>query len=287
MRGEPHEVNVYLVRRRDGWLLIDTGPAAADLFPALEAAGCRVEEIRLIALTHLHPDHTGNAERLRQMSGAPVWMHAEDTLLLHEITATTRRRDQFVRALAEGGVEAPLAAPVLESYERLARSFTPLRPDGELTGGQRLESEIGPLEVIWTPGHSPGHVCFYAAEARLLFAGDHLIEDVTPYVAWLPGRDSLGEYLDTLPRLAALDIGLVLSAHGAPWTGHREWLERTRVRHAARAQSIAEALMERPRTPAELVASLWSRDLKPIEYQMAFAQVMAHLEHRRRITELS
>ena len=78
------------------------------------------------------------------------------------------------------------------------------------SGGEEIPTAIGPLEVLWTSGHSPGHVCLYSRERKLLFSGDQILENITPNIAWHPGRDMLGDFLESLRRLADLEVDLIL-----------------------------------------------------------------------------
>src|SRR5260370_2173066 len=76
------------------------------------------------------------------------------------------------------------------------------------------------LGVEWTPGHSPGHICLYERGEKLLFAGDHMLPELSPNVGLHPQStpDPLHEYLDGLKRMAAYEPPLILPAHGRPFT---------------------------------------------------------------------
>jgi hypothetical protein len=79
-----------------------------------------------------------------------------------------------------------------------------------------------------------------------------------------------------------MDLDLVLPSHGAPFRGHREWVARTRAHHEERCMQIHAALAQGPRTPAELVSVLWTRELSPFHYRFAVFEVLSHLEYMRR-----
>ena len=128
------------------------------------------------------------------------------------------------------------------SLEEIRKTFYRLDPDVPLTGGETIETAIGDLQVIWTPGHSPGHICLYQPERRVLFSGDHILEHISPNIGWQPDHDALGEFLSSLDRIAALQVDLVLPSHGAPFRGHREWVAKTRAHHAERCDLLLGAL---------------------------------------------
>jgi glyoxylase-like metal-dependent hydrolase (beta-lactamase superfamily II) len=216
------------------------------------------------------------------MSGAEVWLHPADAGLLRNLTSGAGFPDQLEAAMEASGTPASLRAAVRDSLRRFTSILPAMEPDRLLEEGVALESWVGPLEVIHTPGHSPGHCCLYAPRQRLLFSSDHVIENITPHVGWLPGRDMLGEYLASLERLANLDVERILPAHGFPFSGLAEWAAATRGVHQKRMASIEEHLADGARTADDLVRRLWPRDLHPFDYQMAFTAVLACREHAAR-----
>jgi glyoxylase-like metal-dependent hydrolase (beta-lactamase superfamily II) len=214
-------VNVWLVRLESGWLLIDTGMQTEACFDALARAleGLSVDwrDIRRILLTHIHPDHMGLASKLIALTGAPLDLHRADHELLAHVTDTDLHRDWQQEILTTAGVSPEMRALVHSSMFEIQQSFERLTPDRLLCGGETIATAHGALEVIWTPGHSPGHVCLYDRERRVLISGDHILQHISPNIGWQPGRDALGEFLSSLDRIAALDVDLILPSHGAPF----------------------------------------------------------------------
>jgi glyoxylase-like metal-dependent hydrolase (beta-lactamase superfamily II) len=138
-------VNAYLVREDDGFTLIDTtlGGGADTLIDAAEEAG---GEIKRVALTHAHGDHIGSLDQLKQKLGAGV------EVLLGEADARILAGEKVVEGKLPGMWPKDLATV----------------PDVRLTGGER----IGSLEVVPSPGHTPGHVAFLDTRDQTLIAGD-------------------------------------------------------------------------------------------------------------------
>ena len=137
-------VNAFLVREDDGFTLVDTtmGKAAGDLVAAATAAGA---PIRRIALTHGHGDHVGGLDALKEQLGDSV------EVLMPELDARIHAGEQ----VTDG--KLPGSWPELHT-----------RPDVCLEAGDR----VGSLEVIPTPGHSPGHVSYLDTRDRTVIAGD-------------------------------------------------------------------------------------------------------------------
>ena len=279
-------INVYLVRLAKGFLLVDCGMDTEACFQALvrgvEATGVAWRDIREILLTHVHPDHMGLAPRLLELTGARLSMHAHDAEYLRELTQTDRYLAWADGVMREAGVTNDIIAKIRGSSKEIHKHFHSLEPDRVLQGCEKIAAAVGDLEVLWTPGHSPGHVCLYGRERRMLFAGDQMLEQISPNIGWLPDRDPLGEFLDSLRELERLDVDLILPSHGAPFSGHREWIRKTTSHHADRCARILAVIDGVSRSAAEVVDELWERTLAPFHYRFAVFEVLAHLEYLER-----
>ena len=279
-------MNVFLVALPSGFVLIDCGMETEPAFEALRAAmeerGIGWRDIRQIVLTHMHPDHMGMAARLLELTGAELAMHQAEADHLRLVTSGNRRIPWLQEAYTQSGVPLSLETKMEEHFSTIRESFHPLDPGRLFVGGEQLETALGPLEIVWTSGHSPGHICLYSRERKLLFSGDQILENITPNIAWHPGRDMLAEFLDSLAALALLDIDLILPSHGEPFSGHRAWIAETIGHHQERCDEILTLLVESPRTAHQMVGEMWRRQLSPINHHFAIFEVLAHLEHLKR-----
>jgi glyoxylase-like metal-dependent hydrolase (beta-lactamase superfamily II) len=211
-----HFVNAFLVREDDGFTLVDTtvGGGAGDLIGAAEAAGA---PIRRIVLTHGHGDHVGSLDALKERLGGEV------EVFLSDLDARIHAGEKVVEGKLPGMWPKKLKAV----------------PDVRLTGGER----IGSLEVIPSPGHTPGHMAFLDTRDRTLIAGDvftsygkvavtthFYLRFPLAYVAtWDRPRD-----IESARSLRALEPGVMVVGHGPATSSPGEAMERA-IDRAARA----------------------------------------------------
>lgn len=281
---ELSHVNVGLVSLDQGYMLVDTGMATADsldtLTRSLDSLGLDWPDIRQIFITHMHPDHIGQLPKIRELTGAPILMHKTEAKYVNAMVAAGRPRHIEPGLRIAGSPETMLVA-IDQALTHLSRALHHVDPDVELLGGEHIPTALGPAQVIWTPGHSVGHVCLYWPSKRVLYSGDHMIERITPNIPWSPGEDCLADYIASLEMLVPYGIDVVLPSHGRPFQGHADWVSQTKAHHATRCNELLSRL-DAPRTAHELVPALWSRELSAFHYHFAIFEVLAHLEYMRR-----
>ncbi|MBL8178129.1 MAG: MBL fold metallo-hydrolase [Bryobacterales bacterium] len=284
---ELDHVNVYLIALRHGYMLVDCGLGTeeswAELTAQLASIGVELHQIREIFLTHTHPDHVGQARRLLDLTGARLHMHAAELDQLTRIARSAGKPLWLDEVLHRAGVPEDLIERIEGSFERIRRNFVELIPHRILTGEERIATRAAELELVLTPGHSPGHLCLYDRAHRTLLSGDHVLQFITPNIGWLPEHDALGEFYLSLDRIAACPADRILPGHGAVFTGLDDYVARTKAHHDKRCRQIVDALRDTPKTAHALVSDLWSRPLAPFHHRFAVFEVLAHLDylHRR------
>ena len=286
MPWELESVNVHLVELEDGYLLVDSGVATEECFDSLERSlktvpGFEWSKVRMLFLTHLHPDHIGLSWKILALSGARLMMHRAEVEYLTLITGENRN-PYFVQAMTNAGVPEELQNKMDRSMREIRKQYHAHEPDWILEGGEQIPVRGGTLAVVWTPGHSPGHVCLYSREHRYLISGDHILEFITPNIGWHPNQDMLAQYLNSLELLRSLDVEWILPSHGGPFRGHRERIQATAEHHVARCDQIMSLIGREPLTAHGLVEEMWKRKLSPFHHHFAVFEILAHLEYLER-----
>jgi len=171
--------NTYIFRHDDSdtALIIDPGEEAERILATLEQLG--VTKLEAILLTHTHFDHVGAVAPVAKATGAPVYCPALEVPVLADIMS-------FVPWEGFG------------PYESWDAEET-------VTGGEHLELAGFEIDVVFTPGHSPGHVTYSIPDERVLFSGDVLFQSSVGRTD-LPGGDwptllaSIGNLIDSFPE---------------------------------------------------------------------------------------
>src|SRR5262249_39031837 len=107
------------------------------------------------------------------------------------------------------------------------------------------------LEVVWTPGHTPGHCCLLLRPDGILFVGDHLLPKITPHVGLWPNgpENPLGDFLASHEKIQRLDARLVCPAHGAVYEDHRRRARQLIDFHRVRKLAMLDRIRRHPLPP--------------------------------------
>jgi glyoxylase-like metal-dependent hydrolase (beta-lactamase superfamily II) len=280
----------YLILGDEGHILVDTGwnvDYVLDLITS-ELKGINVDfsEIAFIVVTHSHADHFGLAGRIKELSNAKVLMHRLDgpPFTSWPIWPPPGRPDPIKGwLLANGLPEEDIASLEIPDFPGL--EFSHIEHDLKVEGGETVSSGSVALEVIWTPGHSPGHICLYESERKVLFAGDHLLPQITPNVGLRPPRtgNPLADYLASLRRMEDMEVELVLPAHEHAFSNFQERLRQIQRHHDERLKAVLDAVVSGAKTAYEITAQVpWDigawQDMSMWDRYLALGEALAHLE---------
>jgi endoribonuclease LACTB2 len=232
--------NAFLVAGDEAVVVEPASPNEAELerFVAMveRERARRGFRIREILLTHHHPDHAGGASYLRERLAVPLRAHAA-------------------------------------TLERLRGSVT---FDGTIEDGEIFDLGRGlVLEAVHTPGHAPGHLCFFERRSRALIAGDMVAGVGTILVEKIDGDMSL--YLASLERMKSLASSMLLPAHGGVILSPADYLDYYRAHRLMREAKIFDALVAlRRATVQELLPRAYDDAPKAV-WPLAALSLEAHL----------
>jgi glyoxylase-like metal-dependent hydrolase (beta-lactamase superfamily II) len=268
-----------------GW---DADETADSLREQLSELGLGFKDIRQVIVTHVHPDHFGLAGRVREESGCEVMVHEKD------IEFMRWRAESLPTTDIDGWFELHGLPAAPEGWRgagggRVNRWAMGVQPDRTLEDGETLKVGRFALTVMWTPGHSPGHACFYEAEQQLLLTGDHVLPTISPNVGLWPGseEDPLGDYLRSLQRLRGLAVKRVLPAHEYVFDDLEARLDGLEEHHEARLQEVIDAMEAGATSGFEVARGIkWSighlDGFDAMTRRAAMTETMAHLQHLMR-----
>jgi len=169
--------NIYVLGRKKA-ALIDTGVGNAPnaIWPRLRAMQIGPQEVAQVVITHAHHDHAGGLFQILERTQPKVYLH-------------------------------PLDAQYIASY---------LGPNlVKVEDGDTIDTELTPLLVIHTPGHTAGGICLYAVDERILFSGDTVFPNGL-YGTYYGESGSLKKMVNSLKRLTELDADILLPGHDEP-----------------------------------------------------------------------
>lgn len=255
--GNPYSLCYVIDGARGSVHLLDPGSDSEDnckiLRAGLEVVGRQVADVASIFVTHLHSDHIGMADRLRKASGASLVMLA--------------REREALRSLAAGAadIEAHLdrwAVPTnrraeIRSADSPARSREVIEADLLVEDGDRWQVPGRDLEVLATPGHTPGHACIVDRESEILFSGDHVLPTIYSGIG-LGGpsiSNPISDYFFSLTRVEQLGDLQVAPGHEFPFRTLAARCTDIREHHLRRSREVARFVNEHPDAAVFEIAS--------------------------------
>ena len=286
-------VNCYLIEGKDGWFMVDIGWYTEEAFHVLETKlkelGLALTDISTIVVTHVHPDHFGLAGKVKQASpNTKLLAHRWECNFIEPRYIKFADLGNKMGALLDQHGVPPLDLAALQSASMPALQFiTFTLPDDALYGGEIISTGVYELEIIWTPGHSPGHICLYEPENRLLFSGDHVLPNITSNISYhiQSGDNPLGDYIHSLRKLENLEVAKVLPGHEEPFNDLQGRIKQLIEHHEERKREVCQTIETGSRTAYEISTLItWNLpgltwdEFPPLQKRVAVTETISHLE---------
>jgi glyoxylase-like metal-dependent hydrolase (beta-lactamase superfamily II) len=286
--------NVYVIEGSDGHILVDSGWDSQESLWALQegikAANLKLRDITKVVITHIHPDHYGLSSKIKQICGAQVAIHRIDAGFISprykDFADLIKKTEELLR---QNGVPDNELPQLKEASLWMNKYVTPDAPEIKLEDGDTISNDSFEFEVLWTPGHSPGHICLYERERRFILTGDHVLYDTTPHVGLNPqsGDNPLGNYISSLKKLERLKVHFILPGHGPMFNALGLRIEKILQHHEERKRAIMQTLRDGLKTAYEVAQQIpWManegriafQDLAVWDRRMAVTETLAHLK---------
>jgi glyoxylase-like metal-dependent hydrolase (beta-lactamase superfamily II) len=278
-------VNAYLFAHGKELALFDTGLNMPGSYETLEkditSAGFSINDIKHIYLTHVHTDHCSMAGLLQKNSGAKIYLSQAAFEEYQHFRKTDPAVKQLRKFYARQGMSSGLIDLVIEEYEDIRGIIAEFNTDNFLLNNESREFGDWKFEVIFTPGHAAGHVCFFFREKAFLLAGDHIL----PYIAPILSPDifddhfrPLATYLESLSAVEKLPVSTVCPGHGNSFVDFHERLADIREHHQKRKIAILDYLNAQPKTTFEISDEMISATLSDFDKFLALNETLAYLK---------
>ena len=297
-------LNSYVILGKDRNLMIDTGFNQPECLKALREG---IAELNLdmhktdIFVTHFHADHSGLVATIKSPE-SQIYMSSTDSEYLEFSLQSAKEHWRIIEQLYadEGYPEEELIKVGLRNP---ARKFVAEKyfECNVVNHGDIIAIGDRKLECVSTSGHTPGHMCLYEKNEKIMFTGDHILFDITPNITtWRTMPEALEKYLDSLKKVMNYDVDMTLTGHRENQGDFKKRIKELLKHHAERLESVCHIIQDNPNLNGYEVASKmeWSiraknwEDFPPTQKWFAVGEALSHLNYladrgkiRKKITD--
>lgn len=293
-------VCIYLFKVDNHKILIDAGLNFPDwkkiFFAELKNLNVSFKEIDYLIITHEHPDHIGLMKTIKRKNpNIQILMHN----ITHELIKWLSNPDNIdqIRSAANAlsirtkkfGVSEKQTKRIFQYMSSMHNLVQYCKPDKILNDYDEISFDTTNLKIIWTPGHSPGHICVFDEKSRFLFSGDHVLSRITPHIGNFLINPSLEKdydfsnilhhYLTSLDRIDTLDSKLIFPAHQEVIYNPHEQIKSIKEHHKNRLLEISKLIEKKPLTPYGISQIHFGEDLSEMNTFLALSEVLSHLNY--------
>jgi len=277
------EVHAYLIDAGGEWVMMDAGfpsqEALAVLKPEVDRICGGPSKVHTAFISHYHPDHCGLAGWL-QAHGTNVVVHERDWPSVERMNS-----DAPVNAEEYGGSSfAAIATETNFSFEQMRQETNTLRfaltKPTLVQGGETMTIGGRAFELIWTPGHTEGHLCVLDRATNTIFTGDHMLARITPHIGmWRNNGDSpLHAYEESLTLIEEMAPDRAFPAHEAPIEDVPERARELRLHHEERRQDVLAVMSTQTRPALDIAKDVFKGREGGMQTFLALSETLAHLD---------
>jgi glyoxylase-like metal-dependent hydrolase (beta-lactamase superfamily II) len=282
-------INLWMLDDDRGVAIIDTGignEITRTFWDRIFTQHLNGRTVTRVLITHLHPDHAGNAGWLTERFKVPLTCSQGDFLMAHawRDQSSGYQVDALVDLFRHHGLDEDSLTELDATRGTAYRRAVPRFPERyqRLIDGDMVRIGSTDWQVIMGYGHAPEHASLYSAERKVLIAGDMILPRISTNVsvsAVSPEGNPLKRFIDSVKVLGRLpDDTFVLPSHGLPFYGLQLRARQLVEHHDARFLEL-EAACAKPRIAAELIPILFRRKLDAQGLFFAMGETLAHLNY--------
>ncbi|TFF90589.1 MAG: MBL fold metallo-hydrolase [Promethearchaeota archaeon] len=263
-------------------------------FSALQDKNISIKDIDYCIISHHHLDHTGLIKKFKRRN-------PNIQIVMGEFTNSTMKWEterenseeleneakKIAKEMIKFGISEAQGKRLIQWHTMWPKLRRYHEPDKIVRDGEEICFKTNKLKIIWTPGHSVGHICVFEENNRYLFSGDHILSRITPHIGNFLVNPKLQKkydfenildyYLKSLDRIDALNAKIIFPAHQEVIYNPHERILEIKEHHKNRLNEISSLIENNSMTPFKISQIHFGEDLDEINSFLALSEVLAHL----------
>jgi glyoxylase-like metal-dependent hydrolase (beta-lactamase superfamily II) len=291
---------VYLYNIDNDYVLFDAGLNMGNwpdlFFTSLDKLNISPKNITHCFISHSHLDHIGLIGKLKEK-------HPNIKIAMHDIVDRKLRWEtnpenfekfkeqvkQKVYEVRHYGISEKQGELLTKFFLKWPRLKNYYKPDLVLHDRDEININNTSLKVIWTPGHSLGHICLFDSKNNYLFSGDHILSRITPHIGIFIINQEIRDlynqydfsnilriYLDSLERIYDLSPNIIFPAHQEIIYNPLKRIKEIQAHHQERMAEISQVIKNNPMSLYK-IAQIHFGELDEMNTYLAISEVLAHL----------